>query len=68
MKQSSAQCNRERHLRLSSNLPDRGTKRLTAGGRLTKFGQIGAAILGIDARISLTANLGSSLIDGAKET
>jgi hypothetical protein len=42
---------------------------LTIERRLTKFGQLYAAIRPIDARLRLTAaNLGSPLIDGAKET
>jgi hypothetical protein len=42
--------------------------KLTIERRLTKLGQLHAAISPIDARLRLTANLGSSLIDGAKET
>jgi hypothetical protein len=43
--------------------------KLTIERRLTKLGQLHAAISAIDARLNLTAaNLGSSLIDGAKET
>jgi hypothetical protein len=43
--------------------------KLTTERRLTKLGQLHAAISPIDARLWLTAaNLGSSLIDWAKET
>jgi hypothetical protein len=64
MKQSAAQCDAGSY---SPSLTT-GNEELTMERRLTKFGQVNAAILPIGASMGLTANLGSPLIDGAKET